>query len=63
MQVSRVSKVEFGKSHVVEYRYKVFGLFPVIRITIVHGDGLDDCLEKAVEEKTGHKDVTIISYT
>lgn len=28
MQVSRVSKVEFGKSHVVEYRYKVFGLFP-----------------------------------
>lgn len=55
--------MEFGKSHVVEYRYKVFGLFPVIRITIVHGDCMDDCLEKAVEEKTGHNDVTIISYT
>lgn len=51
--------------HVVEYSYRLLGVFRMRSMTIVHVEKFNDAeaLEKAVEKKTGRKVVRIISYT
>lgn len=51
--------------HVVEYSYKLLGVFRMRSMTIVHVEKFYDEEEfkKAVEKKTGRKVVRIISYT
>lgn len=52
--------------HVVEYSYKLLGVFHNMRsMTIVHVEKFydEEELKKAVEKKTGRKVVRIISYT
>lgn len=51
--------------HVVEYSYRLLGVFRMRSMTIVHVEKFHgaEALKKAVEKKTGRKVVRIISYT
>ncbi|WP_147346692.1 hypothetical protein [Bacteroides intestinalis] len=51
--------------HVVEYSYRLLGVFSMRSMSIVHVEKFygEEALKKAVEKKTGRKVVRIISHT
>lgn len=52
--------------HVVEYSYRLLGVFPMRSMTIIDVEKFcsnEEVLKKAVEKKTGRKVVRIISHT
>lgn len=56
----------FFYPHVVEYSYRLLGVFPMRSMTIIDVEKFcsnEEVFKKAVEKKTGRKVVRIISYT
>lgn len=52
--------------HVVEYSYRLLGVFPMRSMTIIDVEKFcrnEEVFKKAVEKKTGRKVVRIISHT
>lgn len=52
--------------HVVEYSYRLLGVFPMRSMTIIEVEKFcsnEEVLKKTVEKKTGRKVVRIISHT
>lgn len=51
--------------HVVEYSYRLLGVFPMRSMTIIDVEKWcsEEVFKKAVEKKTGRKVVRIISHT
>lgn len=51
--------------HVVEYSYRLLGVFPMRSMTIINVEKFcsEEVLKKTVEKKTGRKVVRIISHT
>ena len=52
--------------HVVEYSYRLLGVFPMRSMTIIYVEKFcinEEVFKKAVEKKTGRKVVRIISHT
>lgn len=52
--------------HVVEYSYRLLGVFPMSSMTIIDVEKFcsnEEVFKKAVEKKTGRKVVRIISHT
>ena len=52
--------------HVVEYSYRLLGVFPMRSMTIIDVEKFcsnKEVFKKAVEKKTGRKVVRIISHT